>query len=95
MYFIEYLDRCEFESDLSTTNDCVTLENILSFFTGSDTIPPLGYASVTLNFNKDNLYPTASTCAVELTLPTMHNDFDAFKLHMDVAMTMHGGFGLV
>ena len=67
----------------------------ISFFTRSDRVPPLGYESITLSFNKDYLYPTASTCAVKLTVPTIHNDYNAFKLHMDVAMTMHGGFGLV
>ncbi len=55
---------------------------------------PLGYSSVVLSFNHKNPYPTSSTCAVELTLPTMHQDFDMFKRHLDVAFTMHGGFGL-
>lgn len=57
--------------------------------------PPLGYASVTLNFNDEISYPTASTCAIELTLPTKHKDYTVFKEHMYVALTMHGGFGLL
>ncbi len=94
MFFLDYMDACE-SNDNITAEDYVSLESILSFFTGSDTVPPLGYASVTLSFNKHNIYPTSSTCAVELTLPTIHKDFNTFKEYMDVAMTMHGGFGLV
>lgn len=69
---------------------------ILAFFTGTDTVPPLGFnKSVTLNFNPSIPYPTASTCALELTLPTKYSDFDEFKKNLDVGFTMHGGFGLV
>lgn len=67
---------------------------ILSFFTGADRVPPLGYESVVLSFNHENPYPTSSTCAVELTLPTKQQEYDTFKSHLDVAFTMHGGFGL-
>ena len=73
----------------------MSLGRVLAFFTGADTIPPLGYASAVLNFNPLNLYPTASTCAVELTLPTRYAQYDQFKKQLDVAFTMHGGFGLV
>lgn len=57
-------------------------------------IPPCGYDSVTLNFNYEAIYPTASTCALELTIPTRHTDYNVFKQHMDVAFLMNGGFGL-
>ena len=81
---------------LGIGSDVVELEAILSFFTGADSIPPpLGYASVTLNFNDEISYPTASTCAIELTLPTKHKDYTVFKEHMYVALTMHGGFRLL
>ena len=73
----------------------VSVGTVLAFFTGADTIPPLGYASAVLNFNQFNEYPTASTCAVELTLPTKHTQYEQFKKQLDVAFTMHGGFGLV
>ena len=68
---------------------------ILAFFTGADSIPPLGYSSVVLNFNAKNHYPTASTCALELTLPTKYTNYEQFKRQMDVALSMHGGFGLL
>lgn len=63
-------------------------------FTGADSIPPLGLDDASLNFNESNSYPTASTCALELTLPTKHRSYDEFKQHLDVAFTMHGGFSL-
>lgn len=75
----------------------VSLKMILAFFTGADSIPPLGYNRVTLSFNPDNYYPTASTCGLELTLPTNFNEkdeYEDFKKRMNVAFTMHGGFGL-
>lgn len=62
--------------------------------TGADSIPPLGLDHASLNFNESNAYPTASTCALELTLPTKHWTYDEFMQHFDVAFTMHGGFGL-
>ena len=70
---------------------------ILAFFTGADAIPPLGYDKpVTLSFNSSNPYSTASTCGLELTLPTKYYvNFDEFKKKMDTAFTMHGGFGLI
>ena len=73
----------------------VSLRTVLSFFTGADSIPPLGYTSAVISFNPANQYPTASTCAIQLTLPTKHTDYIQFKKQLDVTLTMHGGFGLV
>ena len=67
---------------------------ILAFFTGSDSIPPGGFNGVFINFNNENPYPTASTCGLELTLPTKYDKYDYFKKSLDVAFSMHGGFGL-
>ena len=73
----------------------MSLGSILSFFSGSNDIPPLGFPNeAELNFNADAVYPTASTCAIQLTLPTKYTNFDEFKQKLDQAFTMHGGFGL-
>jgi hypothetical protein len=72
----------------------VTLEDILSFFTGASHPPPLGFPDATLNFNPTNIYPTASTCSLCLTLPTKYESFDTFKEAFVFAMQCHGGFGL-
>ena len=73
----------------------MTLKTILAFFTGADGTPPLGYSSAVLTFNPTNPYPTASTCAIQLTLPTKYSDYQEFKKHMDTAFTLYGGFGLI
>ena len=93
IFFIELFSHaCLYYSDAE--GECnVTLRAVLSFFSGADSIPPQGYASAVLNFEPTNQYPTASTCAIQLTLPTKHEDYNVFKRQLDVAFTMHGGFG--
>ncbi len=71
------------------------INSVLAFFTGADCIPPSGYESGTLTFSWIDPYQTASTCAIQLTLPTKYNDCDEFKNNLDIAFTMHGGFGLI
>ena len=68
---------------------------VMSFFSGADDIPPMGYArDPELNFNPSSKYPTASTCALLLTLPTCYDQYGQFKSALNVAFKMHGGFGL-
>ena len=52
----------------------ILLNDILSFFTGDEMIPPLGFEEATLSFNEDNPYPTASTCG--LALPSKYQKYD-------------------
>ena len=76
------------------TTDNLTLNSTMSFFTGAEEIPPNGFATEPmLYFSSKDPYPTASTCAVELTLPTRYEKYDDFKRSMQVAMEAHGGFG--
>ena len=72
------------------------LSECLSFFTGASRIPPIGFdKACTLTFNGINVYPTASTCAFILTLPTLYyNSYPTFKEQMLFAFRNHGGFGL-
>ena len=70
----------------------ITLGEVLSFFTGTNRIPPLGFADATLNFSPTNPYPTASTCALTLTLPTKYASYADFKV---LSMQSHGGFSSV
>jgi len=73
----------------------VSLETVMSFFSGADDIPHWGYPHEPLiNFNPDSAYPTASTCTLQLTLPTCYSEYLAFKRALDTAFTMHGGFGM-
>ena len=74
----------------------LVLEDILSFFTGAEVIPPLGFDHTpALYFNSEALFPTASTCALELCLPTRyHSSYAMFKQKASLAFKCHGGFGL-
>lgn len=73
----------------------VSLEMVMKFFSASEVIPLQGYSQrPVINFNPISLYPTTSTCAFILTLPTRHSSYQPFKDAMDIGFTMHGGFGL-
>lgn len=73
----------------------VTLSKVLNFFSGAEEIPENGFPNEpVLSFNPADVFPTASTCAIELTLPTMYSDnYYQFKKMMNIALTCHGGFG--
>ena len=75
--------------------DSIGLHNVLSFFTGAEIIPPLGFEiTPSLRFS-DSMLPTASTCALQLVLPTSYyNNEEVFKEKTIYAMLNHGGFGL-
>ena len=76
----------------------MSLKNVLPFFTGAEDIPLTGYDTTpTLMFDHtSNPFITASTCAVQLTLPTIHSDDQAvFDEKVIYALRHHGGFGLV
>ena len=73
----------------------IHLGTVLSFFSGADKIPPIGFDSCTLNFSESNIYPTASTCALCLTLPTKYaENYSAFCHFFLYGLRNHGGFGL-
>ena len=73
--------------------EVLSVSNCLSFFTGTNKIPPTGFNSeYTLNFN---FFPTASMCALILTLSTLYYDcYTTFKQKMLYAFCNNGGFGL-
>ena len=68
---------------------------VLVFFSGANDIPPMGYPyDPVINFNPISPYPTSSTCALQLTLPTCYLDYVPFKCALDTAFAMNGGFGM-
>lgn len=72
----------------------MSLKVLLSFFTGAEEVPPLGFSPPpTLHFNRHEVYPTASTCALELVLPTQYDTYEQFKDAMLTGLLFHGGFG--
>ena len=60
---------------------CV-IEYVLVFFTGADRIPPMGFnkrLTVTFLLNPNDKFATASTCDLQLRLPTGYgSDLNAF-----------------
>ena len=76
--------------------DVVSLEEALSFFTGATRIPIGGFdCEASLNFSPDAYYPSASTCALQLALPTQyHNNEDLFKERCSFAFKNPCGFGM-
>ena len=75
------------------------LEDVLVFFSGAERVPPCGFGDTnpSLVFLHDDkqVLPTASTCNLELRLPTRHGNFNRFKDAMVLAVKGHDGFGEV
>ena len=63
----------------------MSLGDVLRFFSGANDIPPLGFPhEAELNFNPIAVYPTASTCAIQLpsTVILMNLRIDWIKLSL-------------
>lgn len=76
----------------------VGLGDLLSFVTGADHPPPLGFSvSPAIQFTDDpeRVLPKASTCTLTLYISIHLREYDAFKRAFDVALTSAHGFGLV
>ena len=73
----------------SVVEECIVIFHYIPL-TGYDTTPTLMFD------HTSNPFITASTCAVQLTLPTIHSDDQAvFDEKVIYALRHHGGFGLV
>ena len=83
-----------FGLDASGTSGC-QVSDVLVFCTGADRIPPLGFGTnPKIVFLRDGKFATASTCAVELRLPTIHGEnLQAFMECMVMSLKGNDGFG--
>ena len=74
----------------------VSLSLVLMFFTGVEYPPPTGFDNgAEMWFDSESVFPTASTCALVLTLPTKyHNNSEMIIERMIYALHNHGGFGM-
>ena len=74
-----------------------TLAKVLSFCTGSEYPPPLGFDNpITVRFDSSTNWPLASTCALQPTLPTkFYDNFEKFRDNVVFGLLNHGGFGLL
>ena len=68
----------------------LTFEHVLFFCTGMDRIPPYGSTQKTEVEFKDVSLPWASTCGLNLTLPTVN-----IKRKLVIAVNFGGGFGKI
>lgn len=78
--------------------EAVSTADVMSFFTGAESEPPLGFQvqpRLVFLHNPNDLLPTASTCALTLRLPTVHVQYTEFRNAMILALLGHGGFGCV
>ena len=74
-----------------------SVEDVIVFFSGSNRVPPTGFAKKpTVTFFHDPLrkLATASTCDLQLRLPVCHgNDYESFKQDMILSVKGNDGFG--
>ena len=67
------------------------------FFTGASAIPPLGFElqlKVTFLHSPDDRFCKASTCDLNLKLPTRYgNDYPSFQEVMCMSLMDNDGFG--
>ncbi len=79
----------------------ITMGSILSFVTGSDTIPPLGFENnPEIRFDGDHLnpamrLPSASTCGPTLYLPYALSTVELFAEKMDMSIAGAQSFGVI
>ena len=74
----------------------LTLKEIMIFFSGTDKIPLTGFTPrPSITFDQENPYPTTSTCAFSLVLPSQYRDYATFKDKVTFGVKNHGGFGLL
>ena len=74
----------------------ITLENILIFTTGANSVPPMGfYPTPSIRFHKKSFFPEANTCANILSLPLNIGSYETFKYYFCFGITNAVGFGQV
>ena len=74
----------------------IALGHVLSFFSGTEAIPPLGFSLTPSIEFTPGILPRASTCTLTLMLPTdAHDCYQSFKEGIVCGLVNHGGFGEV
>jgi hypothetical protein len=75
------------------TSCCVS--DVLVFFTGADVVPPMGFEKkpkVTF-LPEDATLCTASTCDLQLRLPTRYRTYKSFRAAILMSIIDNNGFG--
>ncbi len=69
---------------------------MLIFLSGAEQIPVLGFDKQPTIIFQEAILATASTCDLQLRLPTMHgNNYDEFKESLILSIVCNDGFGMV
>ena len=72
---------------------CLSISDILGFVSGAHQIPPMGFKKrFTLSFH-DSRFPHASTCSLELSIPTRYKIYKDFRDAMVEGLVSGMGFG--
>lgn len=75
---------------------CVSLGNILQFFSGANKLPATGFdESPKIAFTSENRLPSTSTCALKITFPRSLGllTYTEFEEKMDFCIRDSFGFG--
>ena len=80
---------------MTDDSEVVKPENLLSFFTGLDSEPPLGFVPRPRLLFTDALLASSNTCGYKLYLPLNNSTYELFKYRMVLSLMGHGGFGRV
>ena len=77
---------------------CVSLENILQFFSGASKLPATGFDETPKNsFTSEDVLPYTSTCALKITFPRSLGvlSYDDFESKIDSCICSSFGFGAI
>ena len=107
MFFVDFLVEC-FGKNLFANESyiiCIvcldgeigcTLNDVLIFFSGANCVPPLGFEeqpSLLFVHRDTAMFPTASTCDLQLRLPAQYNQYKDFREAMILGVQGNDGFG--
>lgn len=74
-----------------------TVEDVMAFFSAASQVPPLGFdkdPTITFNHAGNTVLATASTCDLQLRLPTIHGSiYEDFKEALILSIKGNDGFG--
>ena len=77
---------------VAESKDQECLQDLLQLWTGWPSLPTMGEKlNVSFLTNSSNVMPAIDYCFNSLKIPTVHEDYDAFKRVMDISI----GYGKV
>ena len=90
-----YVYVCTFCDKFLEGKVVCTVVDALIFMSGTDHEPPLGFPHEpkVAFLHGSGRFCTASTCDLQLRLPTVHEDYNEFKSSMVLAFKGNDGFG--